>query len=456
MNGGTFKPGEEKERAGIYFRFKSAAQARSILGDRGTVALPIAMGWGEPKTFIEINTDKDVAEKLALDINDPELLLLKEARKRAKTVLLYRVNEGEKATVKLDMEEEELTELNATALYGGKKGNDIKIVVSKNVSEPEKKDVVTYDGTKSVDKQTVTDSSELKNNSLVVFEGEGLLADSAGTNLSGGSNGTTTNLDYTDFLEAAETEYFETIALPLEEQEDDEQIKQTFASFIKRLRDEQGVKITGVIPNSPADYEGIINVTNAVVLPEKELSIGESVAWVAGATASAPITQSLTFVEYEDAIDVNPRFDNEEIIDRLNKGEFIFTFDPRDKVVSVESDINSFTSFTKDKDKRFRKNKIIRILDGINNDITRELKATIKELKNKGKDIPGDDDGIQIVNSLVSVYMAELQENNAIKDFDPGDDIHISLTKDEDGFIIDMGAKPIDSAEKFYFDMEVK
>lgn len=455
MNGGTFTPGVEKERAGIYFRFKSAAQARTLVGERGTVALPIVMGWGEPKTFIEINSDEDITKKLALDINDPSLLLLREARKRAKTVLLYRVNEGIKATALLPTETGEGTEekVKVTAIYGGSKGNDITIAVSTNFTDPSKKDVITYDGTKAVDKQTVANATELVPNSFVNFEGNGSLVDSAGVRLEKGADGTPTNLDYTDFLTAAETEYFDTIALPVD---NDEQIKITFVSFIKRLRDQQGIKVIGVLPNSPADYEGIINVTTAAVLPEKKLTIAETVAWVAGASAAAPMTQSLTFVEYDGAVDVSPRLDDDEIKERLKKGEFILTFDPRDKTASVEADINSFVSFTKEKDKRFRKNKIIRILDGINNDLTRELKTMIKELKDKGKDIPANDDGIQIVQTLASVYMNELQENDVITDFDPNDDLAIEINTDGDGFIIKTGAKPLDSAEKFYFDVTVK
>ena len=46
MNGGTFTQGKEKERAGIYFNFKTTAQERVSIGERGIVALPVASGWG--------------------------------------------------------------------------------------------------------------------------------------------------------------------------------------------------------------------------------------------------------------------------------------------------------------------------------------------------------------------------------------------------------------------------
>ncbi|MEK4030695.1 phage tail sheath family protein [Pseudobacillus sp. FSL P4-0506] len=446
MNGGTFTPGVEKERAGIYFRFTSAANDRLAVGERGRLALPLTLGWGEPKKFTEVTKAEDVEKKLGLDINDPSLLLLREAKKKSKTVLVYRVNEGTKAKGTL------ATDITATAAFGGTKGNDITIKIATNVLESTKKDVTTFIGAKAVDKQTVANASELKANAWVTFASAGELTDSAGIKLTGGSDGVPTNLDYTDFLDAAETEYFDVIALPV----DDEQLKTAFVSFVKRVREQQGVKIRGVLANYAGDYEGIDNVTVGAVLPEKTLTPAETVAWVAGAAAGATIYQSLTFVEYEGAIDVTPRLDNDEIIERLAKGEFMLTFDARDKTVTVEKDINSFVSFTKEKDKKFQKNKIIRILDAINNDLTREIKQEIKLRKERGTDIPVNDDGVQILNTLATIYMNALQAGGALKNFDSKNDIQIAINEDGDGFFINIGVQPTDSAEKFYFGMEIR
>ncbi|MFL0361445.1 phage tail sheath family protein [Pseudobacillus sp. 179-B 2D1 NHS] len=447
MNGGAFVPGEEKARAGFYFRFTSAPNERLSVGDRGRAALPLVLNWGEPKKFIEITKSEDVEKKLGLDINDPALLLLREAKKKAKTVLAYRVNEGTKASAEV------ATGVTATAVYGGTKGNDLMIKITSNVVDETKKDVITFMGSKAVDKQIVANASELKANAWVTFEGTGELTNSAGIKLTGGADGTPTNLDYMEFLAASETEYFDTIALPVAE---DEQLKAAFISFIRRVRDQQGVKVQGVLANAPADFEGIINVTNGAVLPDRTLTPAETTAWVAGASAGATINQSLTFVEYEGAIDVFPRYDNDEIIERLAKGEFMLTFDARDKTVTVEKDINSFVSFTKEKDKKFQKNKIIRIMDAINNDITRELKREIKIRKEKGQDIPVNGDGIQILSTLVTIYMNTLQEGGAIKNFNSQNDVQITINDDGDGFYINTGVQPVDSGEKFYFGMEIR
>ncbi|WP_368653766.1 phage tail sheath family protein [Ornithinibacillus sp. 4-3] len=436
MNGGTFTPGVEKPRAGIYFNFQVKANDRITTGDRGRAALPLVLGWGKSKEMIEISGENDARNRLGVDISDPSMALLREAKKRSATVLVYRINEGEKAAATLGDSQ------TVTAVYGGIKGNDIHITVSTNVLEDTKKDVKTFFGLREVDKQIVSAFEELQSNDFVVFEGAGDLEDTAGTNLTGGSNGTTTNEDYIDFIGAAESEYFDTIGFPV----DDEALKVTFASFIHRLRDEQGSKVQGVLPDYPGNYEGIINVTNSVVLSSGALTIPESVAWVTGASAGATLQQSLTFMEYEGAIDVNPRFDNDEIVQRLQRGEFLFTFNARDKSVTVEQDINSLGGTNK-----LRKNKIVRILDAIQNDITRSLKETIKNRKNTGQDIPANADGVQIVQTAITVYLNELQVNNILQNFDPSEDITVHLTSAGDGIAAQIGVQPVDSAEKFYF-----
>ncbi|MEW5069651.1 phage tail sheath family protein [Bacillus subtilis] len=466
MNGGTFTVGKEKERAGIYFNFKTTAEDRVSVGERGTVALPIASSWGEVKKFISISSIEDLNKKVGLNIDDPSLLLLREAMKKASTVLLYRLTEGLRAQA--DISEG----VKATALYGGTKGNDIIIRITENVIDSSKVDVTTYLDQSEVDKQTVSKAEELKANKLVEFTGKGDLTvsipltgtapedvsgdlpASSGIRLSGGTDKTPTNADYTAFLEAAETEYFDTIALPVE---DNEQLKATFVAFIKRLRDNQGLKVQGVLSNYKGDHEGIINVTGGVLLEDgTEITPEKATAWVAGASAGATFNQSLTFVEYAGAVDVLTRLDNDQVIQRLANGEFLFTYDSRDKSVSVEKDINSLTSLTAEKNKMFQKNKIVRVLDAINNDLTSQLKALIKSRKASGSDVPATNDGLQFVKTLITQYLSVLQDNGGITNFDSETDITIALNSDRDGFLIDLAVQPVDAAEKFYFNVEVK
>lgn len=198
-------------------------------------------------------------------------------------------------------------------------------------------------------------------------------------------------------------------------------------------------------------------MTSGVVLEDgTELTPDQATAWVAGASAGANFNQSLTFVEYEGAVDTLERLDNDQVEYRLSQGEFLFTFDARDRTVSVEKDINSLTSFTAEKNQQMAKNKIIRVLDAINNDLTFELKNLIKLRKANGDDIPASDDGVQLVKTLITQYLTQLQDGSGITGFNSETDIVIGLNGDRDGFIIDLAVQPVDAAEKFYFNVEVK
>ncbi|ARK23310.1 phage tail sheath protein [Sporosarcina sp. P37] len=456
MNGGTFEKGVEKILAGIYFRFQSAAKKRAQVGERGTAALPFVLSWGKPKSFIAINEDKDTVKYLGAEIDDPSLLLVKEAKKEAKTVLVYRLNEGTKATAELG------TGNTATAKYGGELGNKLQIRVAENVLDPAKQDVTVFLGLRRVVRQTIENIADFQANDYVELSGTGPLELTAGKFLAGGANGDVTNEDYMDFMDAAEVEYFDTIGLPVD---DNEELKAVFASFVKRLRDQVGIKVGAVMANYAADFEGITNVTNNVAIKvpgsvkgqfvERELTTAESVAWATGASAGASSLKSLTFVEYEGAVDVPVRMDTYAKEDAVRNGEFIFSYDPRDKEVTVEMDINSFTSFTDEKDKQFSDNKIMRVLDGMNNDVTREIKHAIKTRNKANRSIGTDDDGAQYIRTLITVYMNELQTAGAIKNFDANTDIDVRITEDGDGFYIGIHAQPVYAAKKYYIDTTV-
>ncbi|MEN1969023.1 phage tail sheath family protein [Lentibacillus sp. N15] len=442
MKGGTFTPGQEKVRPGIYFNFTERANDRVTVGERGRAAIPLILSWGEPKKIIEIKRESDASDKLGLDLAEPSLLLLREVRKRANEVLVYRVNEGEKAKA-------DLTEgVKVEAKYGGSKGNDIKIRVANNVIDDEAMDVTTFFGAREIETQTVKNADELKGNECVAFSGSGVLEEKASVSLSGGSDKEPITGAYTDFLSALETESFDVVALPV----DEEELKVTFTSFIKRLREDQGIKVQGVVADYDANYEGVVNVTNGVVLEnDKTLSPAETTAWVAGAIAGASLKQSLTFMEYEGAVDVEPRYDHDETVKRLKKGEFLFTFDGRDKTVTVEKDQNSLES-----DAKFSLNKVIRIIDAFHNDVFRSFKDIIKNRKRTGEDIPVSPDGVSIVQTAVALYLNLLQDDGVVMDFDPKEDIEIEITAAGDGFIVNVGIQPVGSAEKFYFAVEVR
>ena len=117
MAGGTFTV-QNKVRPGAYINFKSAGKPLGTLSDRGIMTMPLSLKWGPSKKVIEITNETDIEEVLGYSLLDQELLLIKEAVKRASKILLYRVNDGTKATATVEP-------LTITARYGGTRGNAI-------------------------------------------------------------------------------------------------------------------------------------------------------------------------------------------------------------------------------------------------------------------------------------------------------------------------------------------
>lgn len=222
-----------------------------------------------------------------------------------------------------------------------------------------------------------------------------------------------------------------------------EENKAAIKSWIDAMRNDEGVKIQGVMANYEADDEAIINVAQGVKLSdETELTPAQTTAWVAGQTAGANINKSNTGQNYIGAIDVVPRMAKTEMEAAITAGKFIFKVDTAQNVTAVY-DINSLTTVTADKGKQFKKNRVVRTLDSINNDIT-----TIFESNYVGK-INNNPDGRSLLRATLIEYFNELQRINAIQNF-TAEDVTVSAGTDSDAVVIDCYIQPVDSVEKMY------
>ena len=221
--------------------------------------------------------------------------------------------------------------------------------------------------------------------------------------------------------------------------------KQEIALWVEAMRDDEGMKIQAVLANYNGGYEGIINVTQGVKLIDgTELTPAQCTAWVAGITAGANINQSNTGRKYVGAIDVVPRMTKTEMEAAVQNGKFIFKVDSAQNVTAVY-DINSLTltTITPEKGKQFTKNRLIRTIDGINNDI-----KTIFESNYVGK-VDNNPDGRSLLRATLIEYFSELQRLNAIQNFQP-EDVTVSPGVDSDAVVIDCYIQPVDSVEKIY------
>lgn len=442
MAGGTWTV-QNKVRPGVYINFKSDPQTLGTLGDRGITSLALPLSWGISKQMMIIQSGDDTIETLGYDISAPQLLLVREALKRARTLLLYRLNSGTKATATIGSDADALS---VTARYGGERGNDLQIVIQENIDDRGLFDVRTLLSGTEVDLQTVPNAAALKNNLWVEFSGSGSLTETAGAPLTNGADGTVTNADHVDYLAAVELHDFNTIALA----STDNTLKSLYSAFIRRLREDEGKKVQAVLENYPsADYEGVISVKNGVILSDGTvLTAGQTTAWVAGATAGAALNHSLTYQPYDDAVDVNPRYTNTQIEAALRAGEFLFTANNGKAI--VEQDINTLVSFIPDKGKVFSKNRVIRVLDGIANDFKR-----IFEQFYIGK-VDNNVDGRNLFKNECNTRLSSLQDINAIQNFDSQDDITVNPGNESDSVYIEAAVQPVDAVEKVYMKVRVR
>jgi hypothetical protein len=219
--------------------------------------------------------------------------------------------------------------------------------------------------------------------------------------------------------------------------------KTTLVTWIEALRTYEGVKAQIVLANQAADKESIVNVANGVVLSDgTTLTAAQATAWVAGATAGAKINQSNTGRIYDGAVDVAPRLTKSEMEAAITAGKFIFKVNSAQNVSAVY-DINSLVTATVDKGEVFRKNRVIRTIDNINNDIVEIFESNfIGKISNNG-------DGRSILKSYLVNYFKELQSLSAVMNFTP-EDITVDAGNASDAVVINCYVQPVDSVEKIY------
>lgn len=219
--------------------------------------------------------------------------------------------------------------------------------------------------------------------------------------------------------------------------------KAAIATWIAAMRDDEGVKCQAVLANYDADSEGIINVVQGIMLSDgTSLTAAQVTAWVAGATAGASITTSNTGMKYVGAVDVVNRMTKSEMESAVGDGEFIFKVDSAQNV-TVVYDINSLTSVTAEKGKMFTKNRVIRTIDNIANDIT-----SIFESNYVGK-VNNNEDGRALLKGALADYFTTLENMEAIQNFETND-VEVTAGNDSDAVLVTANIQPVDSVEKIY------
>lgn len=449
MAGGTFNKRAGKVRPGTYINFESTRQDTVNGGSRGIVALPLTKAtYGPAKQWITLTaaSPDGAFAQLGYSIYDEDenrqMLLIREAFKKASQVLVYIVNEGQKATVtKTSTEEESVTAtITATAKYGGTRGNSLCFAIAENpvdgfdvVVALGTSTVAEYEGLKTVEDLAAQDCE------YITFTGSGNLFAVAGATLTGGTDGEASNSDITAFLDALEAIRFNTLCFPITEAS----LQAAAKTKITYIRESVGKGVQGVMPDTKSgDYEGIINVTNSVAIGEDKLSHAEACAWVAAATAAAENTESNTYVAYDGATEVVDPKSHEDAVAAINNGEFFFSVSEAGDVI-VEYDINSLVTFKKPKDKTYRKNRVIRVFDTFAESI--QLNFPPNKFDNNAT-------GWDVMEGIGRTILKQFEDAGAITNVDAESDFLVDRDLSQgDETYFNVGLQPVDSAEKLYF-----
>ena len=452
MAGGTFDKLAGKVRPGSYINFESTRQDTIGISERGTVLLPlINHDYGPSKEFITISNgspDGNI-DKLGYSVYDshPNMLLIREALKNAKEVIVYIPKQGARATGTAG-------ELTVTAKYGGSRGNAIRFSVTANPTEGfdvsvylEADTVSTFEGVKDIEALIAAGSD------WVDFSGSGELTAAPGVSHTGGADGSATNADITAFLDAAEGIKWNTLAFPVDatgeaEGDNSAALHEAVKTKIKYLREDVGKYRKAVVPNFKADYEGIINVTNGVVLNDgTSLTPAQAAAWIAGVDAGASNTKSNTYAKYSGATGIVDQKNHAEAVAAINGGEFFFSFSEAGDVV-VEYDINSLVTFNKPKDKTYRKNRVLRVFD------TFAESVMLNFPPNKYDNNPL---GWNVMEGIGRTLLKQFEEAGAIKNVDYDNDFLVDRgTSTGDETYFNIGLEPVDSSEKLFFTIKTR
>ena len=428
LGGGTFIS-QNKKLPGTYINFASAQSASSSMGERGVAAMAIEMDWGKDGEIIEVTSENFAKNSLKIfgyDYANEKLKGLRDLYKNIKKAYFYRLNSGNKATNDL-----------ATAKCSGTRGNDLKIVIAKNIDDETKYDVSTYLGTKEVDLQTIKTVNELVDNDYVTFNMT-TIAVTAGKALTGGTNGDVSGEAHQKFLDKLESYQVNAVGCTAK----DESTSNLYVQYVKRLREEQGIKFQVVLFNNTANYEGVINVKNTTVEDDSAL-----VYWVTGVIAGCEINKSNTNKTYDGEYTINADYTQAQLEASIDNGEFVLH-----KVgdeIRVLVDINSLVDTTSEKGEEFKSNQTIRVLDQIASDV-----ASVFNSKYLGK-IANNEAGRTSLWSDIVTLFKDYQTLQAIENFEDSD-VSVQIGNDKKSVTIDTSVQVINAMEKLYMTVVVE
>ncbi|MCM1465525.1 MAG: phage tail sheath family protein [Bacteroidales bacterium] len=348
----------------------------------------------------------------------------------AKTLYAYRLNSG---GVKASNDY-------ATALYSGVRGNDLKTVIQVNADDSTKYDVATYLGTVKVDEQTVASAGELTANDYVTFRKDAALAETVGTPFTGGTNGEVDGAAHQKYLDLIENYTFNTMGAVVT----DTAIKKLYVAFVKRMRDELGIKFQCVLYNIAADFMGVIGIKNKVT--DEGWSEASLVYWVTGAECGCEVNKSCQNRKYNGSFSVAADYTQSQLEAAIKAGEF--TFHKVSGDIRVLEDINTMVTTSDTQGDIFKDNQTIRVIDQLGND-----DAILFKNKYLGV-VPNNASGRTSLWSDIVKIRQQLQDIGAIESFNDSD-VTVAQGDTKKAVVVTSAVTVVNAMSKLYMTVTV-
>lgn len=143
---------------------------------------------------------------------------------------------------------------------------------------------------------------------------------------------------------------------------------ETIATWIKSQRNDHHHTYKAVLPNTAADCEGIVNVTNGCTYSDgTKLTAEKMCARVAGIICGTPLSMSCTYAPLTEMTDCD-RMTETELNAAVDAGKLVFFWDG--EKVKICRGVTSFVTTTATKGDSFKKIKLVDAMDMIRDDIT--------------------------------------------------------------------------------------
>lgn len=430
LGGGTYTS-QNKILPGSYINVISKTQPNAVLGERGVVALPIALSWGNEGVITVTAEDfqKNSLKIFGYAYDAAEMQPFREVFKHAQKVHVYNTATGGQAA-----------SCNyATAKKLGAVGNEMSVVIQKNIDDNSKFDVSLVlqrwasdssgnmkSVTHTLDEQTVASSVELVDNEYVTWNTAVDLAVTAGTPLTEGANGTADAASYQNALNVFEGYSFNVLVSP------DTTANDLYVAFTKRLRDKVGAKFQTIVVDTAADYEGVVNLLK---------SQKDAIYWAAGALAGCAVNKSCTNMKYDGELTIPCTETQSELENLIKTG--VFAFHKVEGDTNVLIDINSLVTYTDEKGEMFSSNQVIRVADQCANDTAKLFNTNFL-----GK-VQNDNAGRISFWNQVLTHRRELETMRAIDAYDSSL-LTVERGEKRNSVVVSEVITPISAMEKLY------